>query len=43
MAEKDSQIKKLLQKIDGYEKGIQDEHNMATQNLDGIAELEAKL
>jgi chromosome segregation ATPase len=43
ITEKDAEIKKLLTKINGYEKGIADEHNLAIGNLDGMADLEAKL
>ncbi len=43
IAEKDAEIKKLLSKINSYEKGIVEEQNLAMGNLDGIAELEAKL
>ena len=43
IAGKDAEIKKLLSKINSYEKGIVEEQNLVLGNLDGIAELEAKL
>ena len=43
LAEKDELIKKLQKQIANLEKGLQDDSDLAFQNLNGIAALEAKV
>ena len=40
---KDAQVKKLTQQVEFYEQGFQKNNMMAEENLDGIADLEARL